>query len=362
MATRAKALGALLAFPPVKAAAAMLREMASFESAGVSAVLHEGRNCNLSVGRSVFDAPRPSAQLALIQKRGWQPPSVITRLSGSLVGSVCAAFYAASLLILPSYTSVLLAIAVGLFLTGAFHEDGLAGYVRWHRRRPCTGKVSSDRERFPIGNVRYAGLEFLMLALKAESPMGLSQEFVIGACVAGHGLSRLSSVFVIATSSVCSRSRHGQTCGSGRPFGRKPCLCFGYRGSDGSRLVCVFPPFITCIRSLWSGSRPYSYAPFLREKTGRLHGGYAWRSATSKRAWILYGAGRMGLILLRHTTPDVQPGICYGQLDLDVAATFDAEADKAFAALPRIDRIVTSPLKRRHKLAEVIVGPKSTPL
>ena len=62
----------------------------------------------------------------------------------------------------------------------------------------------------------------------------------------------------------------------------------------------------------------------------------------------------MGLILLRHTTPDVQPGICYGQLDLDVAATFDAEADKAFAALPRIDRIVTSPLKRCLKLAEVI--------
>ena len=62
----------------------------------------------------------------------------------------------------------------------------------------------------------------------------------------------------------------------------------------------------------------------------------------------------MGLILLRHTTPDVQPGICYGQLDLDVAATFDAEADKAFAALPRVDRIVTSPLKRCHKLAEVI--------
>ena len=62
----------------------------------------------------------------------------------------------------------------------------------------------------------------------------------------------------------------------------------------------------------------------------------------------------MGLILLRHTTPDVQPGICYGQLDLDVAATFDAEADNVFAALPRIDRIVTSPLKRCHKLAQVI--------
>ncbi len=66
----------------------------------------------------------------------------------------------------------------------------------------------------------------------------------------------------------------------------------------------------------------------------------------------------MALILLRHTTPMVAPGTCYGQTDLDVAATFETEAAKAFVALPPVHRpahrIVTSPLRRCRKLADFI--------
>ena len=64
----------------------------------------------------------------------------------------------------------------------------------------------------------------------------------------------------------------------------------------------------------------------------------------------------MALILLRHTTPDVEPGTCYGQTDLDVTATFEAEANATFLALPRFERIVTSPLIRCRKLAEFVAG------
>ncbi|MEL7454686.1 MAG: histidine phosphatase family protein, partial [Pseudomonadota bacterium] len=62
----------------------------------------------------------------------------------------------------------------------------------------------------------------------------------------------------------------------------------------------------------------------------------------------------MGLILLRHTTPDVAPGTCYGRTDLDVAVQFHAEAAEAAAALPKFQRIVTSPLIRCRKLAAFI--------
>lgn len=60
----------------------------------------------------------------------------------------------------------------------------------------------------------------------------------------------------------------------------------------------------------------------------------------------------MALILLRHTTPDVAPGTCYGQTDLDVAASFKTEAASSLAALPAFQQIVSSPLKRCRKLAE----------
>ena len=62
----------------------------------------------------------------------------------------------------------------------------------------------------------------------------------------------------------------------------------------------------------------------------------------------------MALILVRHTQPDIAPGICYGQTDLDVAASFEQDARRAYTALPRFDRIISSPLRRCRKLAEHI--------
>ena len=62
----------------------------------------------------------------------------------------------------------------------------------------------------------------------------------------------------------------------------------------------------------------------------------------------------MALILLRHTTPRVSPGTCYGRTDLDVADTFETEAAAAFAALPQFKRIISSPLVRCQKLAQFL--------
>lgn len=62
----------------------------------------------------------------------------------------------------------------------------------------------------------------------------------------------------------------------------------------------------------------------------------------------------MALTLLRHTTPDVAPGICYGRTNLNVVDTFAEEALRVVASLPRIDRIVSSPLTRCAKLADFV--------
>ena len=64
----------------------------------------------------------------------------------------------------------------------------------------------------------------------------------------------------------------------------------------------------------------------------------------------------MGLILLRHTTPDVTSGTCYGQTDLGVASSFPEEAETAFSKLPPFESIISSPLTRCRKLAEFIAS------
>lgn len=70
----------------------------------------------------------------------------------------------------------------------------------------------------------------------------------------------------------------------------------------------------------------------------------------------------MGLILVRHTRPDVVPGLCYGQTDLDVADTFAEEAAAILASLPEARRVVSSPLRRCRVLAQRIADVADLPL
>jgi alpha-ribazole phosphatase len=61
----------------------------------------------------------------------------------------------------------------------------------------------------------------------------------------------------------------------------------------------------------------------------------------------------MEVHLLRHTTPDVEKGICYGQKDVGVATSYEQELQEL---LPRVgsdyDAVLCSPLARCRRLAE----------
>nr|BFF37739.1 alpha-ribazole phosphatase [Tenacibaculum mesophilum] len=63
----------------------------------------------------------------------------------------------------------------------------------------------------------------------------------------------------------------------------------------------------------------------------------------------------MEVILVRHTTPDISKGICYGQADIKVATTFEEEVSSILKKVPVNDADVTyysSPLKRCKLLAK----------
>ncbi|RYZ20132.1 MAG: alpha-ribazole phosphatase [Chitinophagaceae bacterium] len=61
----------------------------------------------------------------------------------------------------------------------------------------------------------------------------------------------------------------------------------------------------------------------------------------------------MEIYLIRHTTPDVAPGTCYGQADLGVTESFDEEAAAIGPHLPAgIAAVYSSPLQRCRRLAE----------
>jgi len=61
----------------------------------------------------------------------------------------------------------------------------------------------------------------------------------------------------------------------------------------------------------------------------------------------------MEIYLIRHTTPKIGKGICYGQFDVPLAETFQEDARKVCSLLTdKIDIIYSSPLIRCLKLAE----------
>lgn len=61
----------------------------------------------------------------------------------------------------------------------------------------------------------------------------------------------------------------------------------------------------------------------------------------------------MEIYLIRHTTPKVAKGICYGQSDIELAAGFEAEAATLHQLIDKpLDYIFSSPLKRCAQLAD----------
>lgn len=120
-------------------------------------------------------------------------------LIGFLVGAASAGVYWASAFVFPILIALALAIAAGLLLTGAFHEDGLAdtfdGIGGGHDRDQSLAIMKDSR----LGT--YGTLALITaLAIKFLSLAALPSTWIITALVTGHGASRLSSVMVIATS------------------------------------------------------------------------------------------------------------------------------------------------------------------
>ena len=63
----------------------------------------------------------------------------------------------------------------------------------------------------------------------------------------------------------------------------------------------------------------------------------------------------MEIYLIRHTTPNIAKGICYGQTDLDVTDTFEQEVAYTKKHLPEnIQTVYSSPLLRCTKLAQAL--------
>lgn len=121
-------------------------------------------------------------------------------LVGILVGLFSAfVFYAASLL-LPHALAVIISMAASIYLTGAFHEDGLADSADglgggWDSERILT--IMQDSRLGTYGAIAL----FLMVFAKFQTLNAMHPLVISLALVCAHALSRLAAVWVMCCAS-----------------------------------------------------------------------------------------------------------------------------------------------------------------
>ncbi len=118
-------------------------------------------------------------------------------LIGLLVGLVSAATFVLANKVLTIPLAVLLSMVCSILLTGAFHEDGLADMADgfgggWKKDQVLDIMVDSR-----LGSYGAIALVIILLT-KYQALITLSNSFIPASLVAGHAISRLFSLFVMA--------------------------------------------------------------------------------------------------------------------------------------------------------------------
>ncbi|TCO73969.1 adenosylcobinamide-GDP ribazoletransferase [Rhodovulum euryhalinum] len=117
-------------------------------------------------------------------------------LVGLGIGAVLAVVYALAALVLPTVVAVLLALAAGVRLTGALHEDGLADMADGLGGGTTRAHALEIMRDSRIGSYGAVALG-LVLALKAAALAHLGAG-AVAALVAAHALSRLAVLLTMA--------------------------------------------------------------------------------------------------------------------------------------------------------------------
>lgn len=177
----------------------------------LSCLCREWRSFLLAVG---FFTRIPVPDLANFQEAELNHSAKYFPLVGIIVGMAGAGVFLLAVRIFPGNIAVLLSMAATIYLTGAFHEDGLADSVDglgggWDSERILT--IMQDSRLGTYGAVAL----FLMLFAKFQVLSALPVQFVAYVLIAAHALSRLCAVYMMATLSYV------KTSGKAKPLASK---------------------------------------------------------------------------------------------------------------------------------------------
>ena len=153
--------------------------------------------------RLFFTALQFFTRLPIPRWVGYQPEwlqqsSRYFPLVGVVVAGICAALYMVASTLLPSHVAVLLSMAAGIYVTGAFHEDGFADMCDGFGGGLTRARVLEIMKDSRIGAYGAIGIVCL-LAVKGVALASLPPAVLVAALFVAHPLSRLAAVSLIWT-------------------------------------------------------------------------------------------------------------------------------------------------------------------
>jgi adenosylcobinamide-GDP ribazoletransferase len=168
----------------------------------LSALCKEWRYFLLALG---FFTRIPVPSFANFEERELNHSAKYFPLVGIIVGMVGALVFVLAARIFPANVAILLSMVATIYVTGAFHEDGLADSIDgigggWDRERILT--IMQDSRLGTYGALAL----FLMLFAKFQVLSALPIHSVAYVLIAAHALSRLCAVYVMATLSYVKAS------------------------------------------------------------------------------------------------------------------------------------------------------------
>jgi adenosylcobinamide-GDP ribazoletransferase len=117
-------------------------------------------------------------------------------LVGSVVAALCALVYAAASLFWPAPVAALLSTAAGIYLTGAFHEDGFADMCDGFGGGITRERVMEIMKDSRIGTYGAVGAG-LLIALKVVLLSLMAPAAAVVALLVAHPMSRLAAASLI---------------------------------------------------------------------------------------------------------------------------------------------------------------------
>lgn len=150
-------------------------------------------------------------------------------LMGWIVGGACAAVFYGADYLLNTPIALLLSIAAGIFITGAFHEDGFADVCDGFGGGWTKEKILDIMKDSRTGAYGVIGVCMILL-LKYTALLSIPYAAIAVVLIAGHSFSRLCAVLVVASSSYVRENEDAKAKPLAKTITKReiiPALCFG---------------------------------------------------------------------------------------------------------------------------------------